>query len=486
MRWWVLGLAVAVVGAFLLVRHHTSGDAPARGRDTERPEIADPPLGPLLVPAARRTEQGSQPANPETPVPDEETEEVVAGDPQVQDGDGDERRRVEARALMERHRDRIFLEKGDTEEDGPGGWIGAGSTDLGSRMDAVGHALRWLAVHQTLDGRFTTAEAPRWCAPRKASDGNPEAADRPEHTVGTTALALCAFLGAGWSHHHDQEFPNTVRRGLRYLLLHQDEEGRIRIGNDGRWAWGHACATLALVEAFSLTRSPQLLKPAQQGLAILERLRDPSAVWRYGLRDDLADFSLTLWTMLPLTSARLVNEEDVRKERPPSFRLDPAARNAARTWLQSAAVDPANLAGGGSTGPALPAASPAAMAAFAAAVLTLDGVRPKEDAKLAASIAAIVAAAPPKDAPAASDVFQRWAGTVATFQAGGEPWRTWERTLLDVVVARQHSEGDYCGLKGSWEPAGAWSEEGGRVVATALLCMSLEMVYRYDRAFGVR
>jgi hypothetical protein len=39
-----------------------------------------------------------------------------------------------------------------------------------------------------------------------------------------------------------------------------------------------------------------------------------------------------------------------------------------------------------------------------------------------------------------------------------------------------------CGVAGSWDPVGAWAERGGRVVVTALTCMSLEVYYRYSRS----
>jgi hypothetical protein len=64
------------------------------------------------------------------------------------------------------------------------------------------------------------------------------------------------------------------------------------------------------------------------------------------------------------------------------------------------------------------------------------------------------------------------------------PWRAWEQPLRDAVVVRQHAEGE---RKGSWDPqVDPWGHLGGRVYATALLTLTLEVSYRYATVLSPR
>ena len=58
--------------------------------------------------------------------------------------------------------------------------------------------------------------------------------------------------------------------------------------------------------------------------------------------------------------------------------------------------------------------------------------------------------------------------------------------LLHDTAILDHQRRDPGCLHGSWDPADAWGEEGGRVYATATLALCLEVYYRYPRVFGAR
>jgi hypothetical protein len=70
-------------------------------------------------------------------------------------------------------------------------------------------------------------------------------------------------------------------------------------------------------------------------------------------------------------------------------------------------------------------------------------------------------------------------GSHAMFQVGGKRWDEWSRAREAAVVARQRAAGDETG---SWDPPpdGAGSQ-GGRIDATALNALCLEVYYRYDK-----
>jgi hypothetical protein len=63
---------------------------------------------------------------------------------------------------------------------------------------------------------------------------------------------------------------------------------------------------------------------------------------------------------------------------------------------------------------------------------------------------------------------------------GGEHWKWWNDAMKGSIVAHQHldrSDDRY----GSWDPVDPWAADGGRVYATAVNTLSLEVYYRYAR-----
>jgi hypothetical protein len=67
-------------------------------------------------------------------------------------------------------------------------------------------------------------------------------------------------------------------------------------------------------------------------------------------------------------------------------------------------------------------------------------------------------------------------GSYAMYQMGGEHWRAWNEAMKPTIVDNQRHDGDF---RGSWDPIGPWGFAGGRVYATALMCLCLEVYYRY-------
>jgi hypothetical protein len=74
------------------------------------------------------------------------------------------------------------------------------------------------------------------------------------------------------------------------------------------------------------------------------------------------------------------------------------------------------------------------------------------------------------------DFYYWYYGTMCTFQLGGETWKKWNEGLKAALIPTQCKNGDE---KGSWDPAGDFSEIWGRVGQTAMACLCLEVYYRY-------
>jgi hypothetical protein len=58
----------------------------------------------------------------------------------------------------------------------------------------------------------------------------------------------------------------------------------------------------------------------------------------------------------------------------------------------------------------------------------------------------------------------------------GQHWKTWNGKLRDLLVSTQVTQG---ALAGSWKPMDAREKPGGRLYATALRLLMLEVYYRH-------
>ena len=92
------------------------------------------------------------------------------------------------------------------------------------------------------------------------------------------------------------------------------------------------------------------------------------------------------------------------------------------------------------------------------------------------------------EAKHAIDFYYWYYGTLALFQfdgPDGKLWNQWEEALKDALGKHQKLRADGC-TDGSWEPAvDRWGYAGGRVYATAINALTLEVYYRYANVFGV-
>jgi hypothetical protein len=126
-------------------------------------------------------------------------------------------------------------------------------------------ALRWLASRQDGDGGWAAASLP--VAPDYAPD-----------RVGTTALVLSAFLGAGYDHQTPNRYRRKVRAAIEHLLCDQRSDGRF--ADDER---DHALATQQICEAYAMTADPLLKDPCESALAAIAAPQPGDAASRCGL-----------------------------------------------------------------------------------------------------------------------------------------------------------------------------------------------------------
>ena len=361
---------------------------------------------------------------------------------------------------------------------GDGGGNGPGADPASVR--AVLAALDWLAAHQSSDGSWDCDGFPVNCRKGPCSGVGSAA-----HDVGVTALALLAFLGAGETHVVGA-YQATVREGLRWLLHTQDAEGcfgeRVGMG----FLYDHACATLVVAEAFGMTQSKPLREPAQRAIRFVLQSQNPYGAWRYASPPDGDnDTSVTGWMVMALKSAKMVG-----------LTIDDQAFENALAWVDQM-TDPVSgrtgytdMGGRSSRFPGLAQRFPAEQSESMTAVgvlLRIFGGRTRErDPQIERGAELLAARLPHWSTETGQIDFYYWYyGTLAMYQVGGARWERWNEAIQSAIIEHQRTDPSEC-QQGSWDPLDPWSAIGGRVYATALNCLSMEVYYRYPRVFGAK
>lgn len=377
---------------------------------------------------------------------------------------------------------------------------------------ALHDALHWLAAHQSPNGRWEAAGFDRWCDGAKNEGVKPDGAGDKAHDVGVTGLALCAFLGAGYTHRGEHEFQKVVRKGLAFLTEAEDEEGLLGRRDTLRFIYNHATATLALVEAYGMTEDAALLPPAQKAIQFIEFARNPYFAWRYGVKPGDNDTSVMGWMSHVLASARIVNEHAAARGKPEPLKLDPDVAEGIDNWCDKM-TDPDYARGGYCSrgqGPYRPpelvdrfpqeySEGPTAMILLAR-LFHLRHVPAASPKRLAAQWDLVLKGielcgrlSPAWSSTAGSiDMTYWYFAALALHQAAWDMgpksardlWPKWNKALLTALLENQRKDGTHCGFKGSWDPLDPWGDVGGRVYSTALCALCLETPYRYPRVLA--
>jgi hypothetical protein len=493
--WWMLSIAAHVMIALVLSAFTTTTEAavkppPVRAAAIDAPEEIPPEIiedeEPIVEPELIPKDPTLEPVE-EKPREDNDSEFDEAVGPTDENATGPFDVGPQTNNLLGTAGGAAF-----------GGGRGSGRSTRGpsgpqrKHDDAVLDGLRWLAAHQSPDGAWGAVDFTNWCDQKPNTGERPDGPGSPSYDVGVSGLALCAFLGAGYTHRGDHEFAKVVRRGLAYLKNAQDPEGCFGPRSSQHYIYNHATASLAMVEAYGMTESNIYKGPAQKALDFISLSRNPYFVWRYGVKPGDNDSSVTGWMMMALKSAKLINQDAQKRGRPAPLTLDEEAFDGIRAWLDKM-TDPDYGRVGYVTrgsGPArpqelldrFPADKSESMTAVGVLARIFMGDDPRKDAMIQKGAALMLKLLPtwnPNDG--SIDMYYWYYATLAMFQVGGPTWSAWEKAMEKSMVPAQRKDGTYCGFKGSWDPLDPWSKEGGRVYSTAILTMCLEVYYRYDR-----
>jgi hypothetical protein len=327
---------------------------------------------------------------------------------------------------------------------------------------AVALALKWLKEHQMPDGSWTFAHGLA-CAAKCKDNGKATSANN-----GATGMALMCFLGAGQTH-LEGDYKQTVFNGLSYLIRNmKDAEGKMPSwyiqGSGGSTGvmYSHGIASIAMCEAYGMTKDPDLRAAAQASVNFIVYAQDPSGGgWYYSPRAG-GDTSVVGWQLMALKSAKMSN-----------LNVPVATLKKAQKYL-----DAVSSKNGSAFGYRKPNDRPAVGAMTACGLLCkmyLGLPRDNEGLNIAAKEFA-------KKGPSPGDIYFNYYATQVMKQIGGPLWEEWDIKMKKFLLTSQEKSGH---AAGSWHfEKVAHADGGGRLYMTCMSTMMLEVYYRYMPIYG--
>jgi hypothetical protein len=356
---------------------------------------------------------------------------------------------------------------------------------------AVARGLEWLAKHQAPDGRWSISEFhlhgrdEAWPAGKQLGNCGCQGGHGHGDDIAGTAFGLLPFLAGGQTHKPRadktyKDYSKNVEAGLRYLMRKQSKEG-----NFGGTMYSHGLATIALCEAYGLTNDPTLKVAAQRAINYICEAQDPKGGgWRYSPRS-AGDMSVSGWELMALKSAQMSGLTVPKK-----------TMDGAEAFWQSSEVRGDGDGGDASsisskkkgkllgfsytpTGKMRGGASSYTMTAVGLLGLEYMGVTPA-NRDLIDGVEVLKKYPPGRT----NNVYYEYYATQVMHHMGGDAWQFWnlgpdgKTGIRDTLIAKQDKGADpkHAHQAGSWDGAGAG---GGRLMATSLNLLSLEVYYRH-------
>jgi hypothetical protein len=326
-----------------------------------------------------------------------------------------------------------------------------GGNDASERAVAMG--LAWLSRQQKPNGSWVF-------------DGGSSG-----DTIAATGMALLPFLAAGETHKTGKKYHQTVERGLKYLLSQQRSDGSF---NGGGTMYSHGIATIALNEAYGMTRDRNmLLRPGQAATNFIVAKQAPDGSWGYSPGSP-GDTSIVGWQVQALKAGILSKDIVV-----PDKTIADAIKFLDK--VSSGSLKDVY----GYTGPnGAPATSLTAVGLLCRYYISKWG---PGNAGLARGVEGLMKR-PPTKAPAKAEMYFYYYATQVVHFADGPEWKDWnegpskggkrEGGMRDWLIGLQEKkEGP---TRGSWESDGAIiGGSCGRVGTTSLALLTLEVYYRH-------
>jgi Prenyltransferase and squalene oxidase repeat len=323
---------------------------------------------------------------------------------------------------------------------------------------AVQNGLDWLMRHQRKDGGWSL-DVRNEC---RIAPGCPEDV-HVESDTAATGLGLLPFLGAGHIHTQPSRYQDVVQRGVDWLLMSQQKSGELFLGGHihSRF-YSHAIASMALCEAYGLSKDPRLAEPAQRAIDFICQSQNKyDGGWRYfpGAEGDTSVFG---WQMFALRSARL------------------SGLNVPKPVIKGCVhyLDISSCDKHATTYSYLPGGMPKN-------TMTAEGLLcrqylgwTRDNPHLQTGVAGVW-----NDLQFSTErnIYYWYYATQLLHNMQNKAWKQWNPKVRDGLVATQMTTKE-CD-NGSWSPIfpqpDTWGTKGGRLYQTSLSILTLEVYYRF-------
>ena len=204
-----------------------------------------------------------------------------------------------------------------------------------------------------------------------------------------------------------------------------------------------------------MSQDDSLRDTAQRAIDFIANVQHPkSGGWRYNPGDE-GDTSVFGWQIMALKSGQMAR-----------LNVPQATLDKAKTWLERVGGQGDQLGrfGYNNRSPRL--------AMTGEALLSLQYLgSPRNDPRLLGGSDYLARNPPPKDTS-----YYWYYATQVMFHMQGDYWRRWNAALRDQLVETQVKTGS---MAGTWDPKDNWEKSGGRIYATSLRLLMLEVYYRH-------
>jgi hypothetical protein len=316
---------------------------------------------------------------------------------------------------------------------------------------AVAAAIHWIARHQNPDGSWGCQKCVEQCKDESCKAHRQKAG--ADYAVAATAFGVLPFLAAGQSHEIKGPYQQVILKGLLWLTKNQDAKtGRLGIGS----MYEHALGTMALCEAYGVSRDPRLKQPALNALHFIEDAQNfDTGGWHYVPNPPtVGDTSVYGWQIMALRSGQFA-ELPVNK--------DTILRS--KLFLKSVSKGKS-----GGLVSYMPESGPTPPMTAVGLLCRQHGGFAADAPEMTEGLNYLAA----NQNAALHNTYLLYYATQVMHNLPGQQWETWNRDIQKTLIESQIREG--CAA-GSWKPN---SHDAGPLMSTSLTALTLEVYYRWN------
>ena len=361
----------------------------------------------------------------------------------------------------------VTISKGTEDGGGFDGRTKAGSREKSLARDggtadterAVGAAVSWLARHQNADGSWGCGPKgfAKHCKDPSCTKYLKDPKEAPaEYPMAATAFGVLPYFAAGQTHETPGPYKGVINRALTWMTKEQNQKtGQMGTGT----MYEHGLATIALCEAYGLSKDRRLKLHAQAAIAFIEDAQnDKSGGWHYGANPPTdGDTSVVGWQLMALKSGQMaglnVNSQTLVK---------------AKAYLKTVAKGKS----GGQFSYMADSPPTPTMSAVGLLCNQYGGMK-RTDPAMVEGQAYVMSALP----QAEGNPYFFYYATQVMHNLPGPEWDTWNRHARRFLIKTQVKEKGSC-AEGSWNPEGK-PHVMGPVMMTSICALTLEVYYRY-------